>query len=79
MSTAAHMTGNFVREQCPFATYSTYLMSKQSFLAANSIIPVATPCGPYCPYMAITRDYSSIIPQNHVNSCKSSEKYNSQK
>jgi len=30
MSTAAHITGLFVREQCPFATYSTYLMSKQS-------------------------------------------------
>jgi len=24
------MTGIFVREQCPFAAYSTYLMSKQS-------------------------------------------------
>jgi len=27
MSTAAQMTGNFVREQCPFATYSTYVFS----------------------------------------------------
>jgi len=62
MSTAAHMTGIFVREQCPFATYSTYLMSKQSSLVANSIIPVATPCAQYCPYLAITRDYYSIIP-----------------
>jgi len=61
MSTAAHIARIFVREQCPFATYSTYLMSKQSSLVANSIILVATPCAPYCPYLAITRDYSSDI------------------
>ena len=78
MSTAAHMTGNFVREQCPFATYSTYLMSKQPSLAADSTIPVATPCALYCPYLAIPRDYSNTIPRNHVNSCNSSEKYNCQ-
>ena len=28
--TAVHMTGTFVREQSPFAAYSTYLLSKQS-------------------------------------------------
>jgi len=28
--TAVHTTGIFVREQCPFAAYSTYLLSKQS-------------------------------------------------
>jgi len=27
---AIHMTGIIVREQCPFAAYSTYLMSNQS-------------------------------------------------
>ena len=28
--TAVHMAGIFVRERCPFAVFSTYLMSKQS-------------------------------------------------
>ena len=51
-STAAHMTGIFVREQYPFAAYSTYLMSKtssQPLHVAKSIVPVATPCALYCP------------------------------
>jgi len=30
MSTAVHMTRIFVGEQCPFAVFSTYLMSKQT-------------------------------------------------
>jgi len=28
MSTVVHLTGIFVKEQCPFPVYSTYLTSK---------------------------------------------------
>jgi len=50
MSTVVHMTRIIVREQCPFAAYSTYLESKQTPNPSIAFsCSVATPFALYCP------------------------------
>jgi len=59
MSTVVHMKGIIVREQCPFAAYSTHLKTHS---------PCSTSCS--CSYSMCTvlpiagcyKGYSSIIP-----------------
>jgi len=46
MSTVVHMTSITVREQCPYAEYSTY--PTLPALVAYSVVPVAAPCALYC-------------------------------
>jgi len=70
MSTAVHMTsGSFVREQCPFVVYSTYLMPKQNSKPTSAVLVLHVCCIAHC-----------CLPQGNilVNSCNCGDKCNCQ-